>query len=356
MLRCLVTLPPPVTGRTLATQAFLDILESGELSLDVRNLAPSHSHSIRLLRTIKGLKSFRELVALMIARHKPDAVYLVVDHGWGLIYAISFAGVARLRGIRLFLHHHVYAYVNQRSRLFGWLLHTAPNKTTHITLCGDMAEKIRHLYGVPHEILVAPNLVQVSDLPTEKPKSKQSLSLGHLSNLTFEKGLREVIEVWYRLRDRGVQAKLRLAGPAGSRQVRKYVQNAIEDARGGIQWEGPVDAQEKTTFYAALDWFLFPTQYRNEAQPLVLLEALGHGVPVVANDRGCIGEMIGEGGGYLVRNPAAFVDQAVESIVKVHRFRDDEVKKKHTPRQRYEDLQKDAQSAVTVIISRLQSV
>jgi glycosyltransferase involved in cell wall biosynthesis len=59
-----------------------------------------------------------------------------------------------------------------------------------------------------------------------------------------------------------------------------------------IKYYGPVLGDAKKEFFAELNTFVFPTRYRNEAEPLVILEALMNGCPVVANNRGCIRSML----------------------------------------------------------------
>ena len=48
----------------------------------------------------------------------------------------------------------------------------------------------------------------------------------------------------------------------------------------------------RSAFIGSLDIFLFPTNYANEAEPLVIYEAMRRGVYVIACDRGAISEML----------------------------------------------------------------
>jgi glycosyltransferase involved in cell wall biosynthesis len=53
-----------------------------------------------------------------------------------------------------------------------------------------------------------------------------------------------------------------------------------------------VPADEVAAFYRRLDVFLFPSSYKHEAEPLVVLEAARAGVPTVAFDTGCIPALV----------------------------------------------------------------
>src|SRR5262249_17798066 len=56
-----------------------------------------------------------------------------------------------------------------------------------------------------------------------------------------------------------------------------------------------------------------PTRYVSEAQPLVILEALSAGIPVIATTRGCICDLLSSGGTALPEG-ADFVPAAVRLI------------------------------------------
>ncbi len=82
---------------------------------------------------------------------------------------------------------------------------------------------------------------------------------------------------------------------------------------------GPLYGAQKEQFYRQLDVFLFPTNYANEAEPLVIYEAMRQGVHVIACDRGSIAEMLGNGAGLAVAR-----EEIVESAAaRLAQFSDD---------------------------------
>ena len=84
-------------------------------------------------------------------------------------------------------------------------------------------------------------------------------------------------------------------------------------AASDVEYVGPVYGGQKEQFYRQLDVFLFPTNYANEAEPLVIYEAMRQGVHVIACDRGSIAEMLRNGAGlaftreHIVESAAAHI-------------------------------------------------
>ena len=60
-----------------------------------------------------------------------------------------------------------------------------------------------------------------------------------------------------------------------------------------IEYLGPLYGRDKNNFYKKLDAFIFPTEYKNEAQPIVLYEAMAASVPIISIQRGCISDQVG---------------------------------------------------------------
>jgi glycosyltransferase involved in cell wall biosynthesis len=66
---------------------------------------------------------------------------------------------------------------------------------------------------------------------------------------------------------------------------------AIDEVQhGAIHYAGPLSHREVAPFLSICDLFLFPS--RNEAEPLVVIEAIDCGLLVIALDVGCLAERL----------------------------------------------------------------
>ena len=87
----------------------------------------------------------------------------------------------------------------------------------------------------------------------------------------------------------------------------------------GVEWPGAVHGEQRAAFYRAVDLRVFPTVYVHESEPLVILEALAHGVPVVTTRRGCIASVLADGAAVQALDEARFVDAAAAVVGEVCR-------------------------------------
>jgi glycosyltransferase involved in cell wall biosynthesis len=312
---CLVSLPPPVTGRTIATQRFLARLEEAAC-LDVADLSGGRpaGRAGRLSKTLKTIAWILRLAAGRSRRY--DRVYLVANHGMGLWLDIALAIPARAWGTPVIVHHHVFSYFNRRLRRLALLFRVTGKRSQHLLLCDCMRAACRSRYRSRARLRVLPNFGTVSDsdrLVSRRSAVSPVLEVLFLSNLTREKGTEDVLALVERFSGRGAIV-FRLAGPAMNDEIRRRLERFQREYSGTFEWMGPVDSTTRDRLLGSAGLFLFPTRYANEAQPLVLIEALEAGVPVIANARGCIGEMIGEDSELLVERESRFVDRAAQII------------------------------------------
>ncbi len=84
-----------------------------------------------------------------------------------------------------------------------------------------------------------------------------------------------------------------------------------------VKMVGAVYGNMKDKIFKESDIFVFPTYYELEAFPLVNLEAMSAGLPVISSDEGCISEAVIHGkNGYIIdpHNPSQIADYVLKII------------------------------------------
>jgi Glycosyltransferase len=109
----------------------------------------------------------------------------------------------------------------------------------------------------------------------------------HLSNLRIDKGLGRAIESLRAAVHAGLDVELLLGGPLAGQDEATLLQEGTREFGSRIRHVGALATEDVPAFLAGADLFLFPSLYRNEAEPLVVLEAMAAGVPVLMYAVGC---------------------------------------------------------------------
>jgi glycosyltransferase involved in cell wall biosynthesis len=302
-------LPPPVNGFSNVCAMMLDLLKA-RVPVEVFDRAPSvEGAAVGVVKQLlRPLKYFATCV-----RRRDTALYLALSGGRGQLIDMIYVLVSRLLRRPIFLHHHSYVYINAPSKLNRCFFAMVRNQQ-HIVLSPNMGRELIRVYGLdPGAVHVVSNAAfyQCDDGNQVLCNETAPLHLGFLSNITFEKGIVEFFGVLAALTQRGVDYRAHIAGPV-SPEAQQTFQELLASTPH-VDYVGPLYGEEKERFYRQLDLFLFPTRYANEAEPLVIYEALRRGVHVIACDRGAIAEMLREGAG-LVFPRETMVEAAAHHI------------------------------------------
>jgi glycosyltransferase involved in cell wall biosynthesis len=223
----------------------------------------------------------------------PVSVYLGGAGGLGLWYQLSVVVVARLLSARVFFHHHSYSYlVGPRSRVMQWLSTWMGARGAHVFLSDGMAGRFGAVYRSRSAALVVSNAAFVESDRRPRRRTSTTFRLIHVSNLTVEKGSVRVMEAFERLRYAGIDVSLTLIGGTTDPRVVETVARLRDRHPDTFRSLGQATPDDIAYALDESDLFLFPSTYRLEAQPLVVLEALARGVPVLANDRGTMRDLL----------------------------------------------------------------
>jgi glycosyltransferase involved in cell wall biosynthesis len=247
-------------------------------------------------------------------RHREVSLYLALSGGLGQFYDWLYLLVCKIFRHRIFIHHHSFAYVNAPSFL-NQLFFSIVRHETHIVLSRGMGSALAGTYKIDaSKIRVMSNAAFFSPKPHVARNSlaeSAPIRLGFISNITFEKGFVEFFAVLAELRKLGVEYRALIAGPISPAAQETFAE--LLAASVDTNHLGPIYGEAKDRFYQQLDVLLFPTKYANEAEPLVIHEALRNSVHVIACDRGAISELLKNGAGSAFRNDH-FIGAAVAQL------------------------------------------
>lgn len=305
--------PPPLHGMAAVNAAVRDALQqAGMIPLTIDVAAPGLERSLiaRLGRLPRVLRGLGRLVRQRDLRSA--ALYMSVSGGFGQLYEIAFLLLARLRGMRVFLHHHSFAYLDKSGGLTRTLVRTAGDEAVHITQSPGMAERLKVSYGVARAVAVS-NAVFFAAAEAAGTARKELKTLGFLSNIAPEKGVFEFLDLMTAANHAGLPVHGRLAGPFQDAQTEQAVRARLQ-VLPWVEYVGPQHGAAKDAFYSGIDVFVFPTRYSNETEGIVNFEAMSHAVPVIAYGRGCIPEVVGADCGLVIDPAMPFVPAALAQI------------------------------------------
>lgn len=285
--------PPPYHGASVVQTAVVKWLRlQGQQIVVVDTSGSGRSGVMFHLNRVK--QHLKAAIILVRKAGKPSCVYITGAGGSGLWYQLVIVMIARALHKRIVFHHHSYAYLNQKRLVMALIVHSGSKAITHIVLSNSMAEALRDIYPNATTVEVCSNAAIVRPVGEgAAPDSEVLLHVGHLSNLSSEKGLNRVLSCHAAAIEAGFSVHLHLAGPAADFAADASLQAALYGPNGhSITYHGSLQRDEIAQFFAAVDVFLFPSEYRNEAEPLVVLESIRSRVPVLATQIGCLTEAL----------------------------------------------------------------
>jgi len=302
-------LPPPVHGFSNICAAMAELL-AARTTVRVFNRAPRSDN-----RLSSRLRPLTNLIGnfLWCLGTRNTNLYVGLSGGRGQWLDLAHVLSAKVCGHGIFVHHHSFAYINAPS-FVNRLLFKIVRHETHVVLSGRMGEELLRLYQIdPAKVRVVSNAAFFA--PVEEnlriPEAGSPVRVGFLSAVSFEKGIGGFFSVLAELKRAGIPYVGRVAGPLNPAMRPQF--EALLGSSSEVTYLGPIYDEAKTAFYRDLDVLLFPTDYANEAEPLVIHEAMRGGVHVIACDRGAISEMLTHGAG-VVCAKSSFVATAVAQI------------------------------------------
>ena len=128
------------------------------------------------------------------------------------------------------------------------------------------------------------------------------------------------------LHSRGIKFRTNFVGEWMDIKEEEFQEYVSSNNLGlNVFYAGTRYGRDKIAYFESADIFVFPTYYHNEAFPLVILEAMQFGLPVISTREGGIADMISENeSGYLIKK-----QDATELADKIQDLIEDSSKRKN---------------------------
>ena len=217
---------------------------------------------------------------------------LVRDEGYSLIHTHTPRGAmvgrlaASLAGVP-FVHHMHSPTATDSTRTVQNFFNTWTERFSLTGVSGVVAVSrslagYAESQGIPRSrISVVQNGVPVRGPLDRREPPDGKWTLGTVALFRQRKGLEVLLDALARLRSQGIDARLRAVGEFETVEYERKIKHQVEQLQIGpfVEWVGFTD--NVPSELAKMDLFVLPSLF-GEGLPMVILEAMAAGVPVVA--------------------------------------------------------------------------
>lgn len=321
-------LPPPVHGSNLMTQFFLTALEKLErpFFLVEKNFSLTQTdvgklHPLKLIKIPSLL--FRLLKACENSKYEMCVFFISLGPISFLLDALLLA-IIRLFRIKYVLYIHGLGVKNLAQNtncVISWVTKKVFKNAHGALILGKNLKKDVVPYIKDERLFVLPNAIPDNKMRYLKSNKlclkTDDITVLYLSNLRPAKGTMDFLEMAKKIHAKRKNVVFKIAGPYRDIEFYNQLQQVIknENLEECVEILGEVHGKSKADLYAHSDVFVFPSH--QEALPLVNLEAMQWGLPIVTTCVGSVPEIVRDKiNGFVVspRDIKALTDRVITLI------------------------------------------
>lgn len=315
----LIQLPPPLHGVSKLNEF---IFQSKKINNGYEKQAVvlkfSNDLSELSALSIKKLFFFFKVIKNLIFElffFKPDMVYFtIVPTGKAFYRDLVFVFLLKLFRKKIIYHFHgqgIQPFILKRynKRLYNWALKNA--FVIHLSK-GLLESEFQGLKIEKEKSFYVNNGVENLNFSPIYEKNKV-IKILFFSNKFRSKGVFILVEVLSKLKSEGFDFELIFIGGSAGLEVDQELESQIEkeNLANNVRLLGGIYTDEKYDYFKEADIFIHPTL--NDALPLVLLDAMQFGLPVVSSNIGAIPEIIENNKNGFLTDPGD-VDDIVDCL------------------------------------------
>lgn len=328
-LLLIIKVPPPITGVTLTNIHVKELLsklndiflKSIEITYKKKLSSKNYIYSIFVF-----FKVFFSLLYNIIVI-KPDIVYFQLSlFGFSFLRDFFILFFIKIFKIKIVYHIHGKGIYNvYKNSAFFRFLYKFTFKNEYIICLSNMLKNDLELFE-SNKIFIVNNGIKKNKIHKLQQKKNKDISVLYLSHIQLSKGIIDYIlsikifsSKYYFIKNK---VKYYIVGEEYDIS-KKYIINFLKDQRLNdfVEYLGPKYNDEKIELLNSIDVLVYPSL--NDAFPLVLLEAMQFGIPVIATREGAIPEIVDDGiTGFLVdKNSPEQIAEKLKILLENHDLR-----------------------------------
>lgn len=294
--------PPPFGGQSVLVSSIVESNLTTEFRFKVINI--SHERPGPIKRVLLTAEFIRQIVTSLWVEQGIGLIHIHTSAGIAFYEKALFSIIGKAFRKKIILHIHggrFKQFWTSSGKLGQFLIRSSLKlNDSLIVLSKEWKNYFETDIKCTIPVNVLENAIKADFLvPTKRQSSEITfLYVGHLKR---EKGLLDLLDA---IRSLGkivtFQFKVKLMGVGDTAANENMIKSAfVGSGVGNVDFLGLMSGEAKLQHFADSDIFVLPSH--SEDMPISILEAMSHGLPVIATNVGAIPGIITDGvNGYLV--------------------------------------------------------
>lgn len=298
----MVQLPPPIHGASLRNKSLVDSKILND-SFIIKVLPLNFANEVNDIGKISFLKLYRMFsyffkLIFSIIFFRPNLAYFTISPVGGSFYRDAlFVVIVKIFRIKILYHLRGKGIRKaSESSFINQLIYKYVFNNSYVICLSEIpSHDIKTVYYKEPYIVNNGINVEIQDYEIF-PSSNEVPTILFLSNLAREKGIVEFLLALNIINNKNIKFCANIIGSEFDITV-EQVLDMIKyyNLEQNVFYIGPKYGEEKKSYYLNSDIFVFPTYYKNEVFPGVILEAMQAAKPIVTTFEASIPDIIEQG-------------------------------------------------------------
>lgn len=308
-------MPPPFNGQSIAFKALIKHLTKANIPYQIINISGNFTTSSKQWTVIKrGIDYISILVTLFLkCLSGKNILYVQVAQSRnGFRRDVWINRIAQLFDSKIIGHLHggnFNGFYEAQDQQTKDLIKKELLKYSKIIVLSNNLKRMYDFQPIIHDRIISiPNGIDMPiNLPPKNIDSARPINILYISTLIESKGYLVVLESLLLLKKSNIHFKATFCGEfdisndqtrfINLEEARENFFNKIKEynLENEVRYNGVVTGTKKENLFAAAHFFVLPTQYINEGQPISIIEAMRTGCVVISSNYRAIPEMINHG-------------------------------------------------------------